>query len=1400
MTFMLGLKQQSAIEFVTTYSWAILMISLFIAVVVVLAMSKTSTNYLASTCTIQPSLPCSGTIFTYNSVNPLRFTMLFTNNLGVTMYFPLNDFNLTTTNVGNAGITYNIGNCTPSIATAGTQVICRAAVAGSLKPAVGSQTSAVFTISYQLCSGNSQSKCQSTVYKSTGSSLQTLSPSTINLYTITFQTVPSTASISLNGAVYVNNAVSYFVSQSYNAFAMPPPGYQFISWSATGASTLSSTSLQSTVLTLNANTVLTATYNSVASTTSSTTTTTIVAGGGLGTPSISPSASYSYDFGQSIPFSTVTSGGTPPYTYNWIIVNSVTGTLITSQLYTSCSLTTNAFNWAFASAYAGNTIQANVVVTDSASHIISSAESGTETLNPALSMLTFGAFNTLGYVTISDNTPLDPTQTITVSGWFNVDDMANRWESLIGKGSNAQYQFGQVPLSSELYTSVVTTSGQQWGGDITVPLGTWVHIVMTYSTTTGNLITYYNGAWHDTVAWSGTLTTTGGTMYIGTSGFDGGISNIQIYNTALSPAQIASLYAEGMGGAPIPSAGVVGWWPLNGNANDYSGYGDNGAATSVMYESVLPTNAIIDAGQYQLFQSAWTGGSSSYSANYVISNSVTGAVMASQLYTGITGTTNTFLYKMPAAWVGNSIQANVIVTDGTTTANSIQTGTGILSTPLAMLTVGQFNGAGYISVANNNNLQNTFSAGSFTALGWGNFRNSSVQNGAEIVEKYYPGFLLRGGLGWTQFWLANSVTSNEVSEGGLPALDSWFQIAAVVNSVSSNMILYYNGQYASSAFDNMGNVADSGALDIGYACCSSTNFNGLISDVQVYNTALTSAQIANIYAEGLGGAPATTANLVGWWPLNGNANDYSGQGNNGAVSGVNFVSASATNAPNADAGQYELFQTEWTGGSSAYSVNYIISNSVTGAVMASQLLTGVTGTSSSLLYQIPATWAGNTIQANAIVNDSATATMIVNSVNTAAITVNTMLGTPTLTASNTPIVGPGSYEVFTATIPGGSTGTPPYTYNYIITNTVSGTVVGNQIYTGVSGTSNTFTWLVPAALNGNTIQANVIVNDSASFAATANSVETAAITVYTAPTGPYLYCVAGYYGGGINNVYYAPISSTGAGPFWQSTTNYPITDYWHNCQSYKGYIYCVAGSGGSSQNVYYAPISSTGVGTWSSTATYPLVDYSQGCTITNSVIVCVGGSSGIKNVYYAPVSSTGLGTWSSTTNYKVTVSAFSCVSAFNTIYCVGGANNGAATVYWSPVSSTGVGTWSKSTSYPMSIQSEACVAYSNNIYCVAGYSSSYVNNVYWAPLSSTGVGTWSSTTGYPIAMYKQSCAVYSNTIYGNTIYCVTGNTGSSVQNVYYAPISSTGVGTWSSVVSYPLAEDNGGGQCVATNP
>ncbi|WP_088820199.1 LamG-like jellyroll fold domain-containing protein [Candidatus Mancarchaeum acidiphilum] len=67
--------------------------------------------------------------------------------------------------------------------------------------------------------------------------------------------------------------------------------------------------------------------------------------------------------------------------------------------------------------------------------------------------------------------------------------------------------------------------------------------------------------------------------------FPGMIANLQIYNKSLSSNQISALYDEGIGGDPIDLTHLVAWYPLNGNAQDYSGNNYNGKAFNVSYSS-----------------------------------------------------------------------------------------------------------------------------------------------------------------------------------------------------------------------------------------------------------------------------------------------------------------------------------------------------------------------------------------------------------------------------------------------------------------------------------------------------------------------------------------------------------------------------------------------------------------------------------------------------------------------------------------------------------------------------------------------------------------------------------------------------------------------------------------------
>jgi len=125
--------------------------------------------------------------------------------------------------------------------------------------------------------------------------------------------------------------------------------------------------------------------------------------------------------------------------------------------------------------------------------------------------------------------------------------------------------------------------------------------------------------------------------------------------------------------------------------------------------------------------------------------------------------------------------------------------------------------------------------------------------------------------------------------------NTWYFVAWVYNITNNYKYIYlYGGGY--SGLDSSGASANSFQLQSGTTCigsemtCSGAWFNGTIANVQIYNTSLSANDVQALYLEGIGGAPIRLQNLVGWWPLNGNANDYSGNGNNGQASNVNFVS------------------------------------------------------------------------------------------------------------------------------------------------------------------------------------------------------------------------------------------------------------------------------------------------------------------------------------------------------------------------------------------------------------------------------------------------------------------------------------------------------------------------------
>ncbi len=196
------------------------------------------------------------------------------------------------------------------------------------------------------------------------------------------------------------------------------------------------------------------------------------------------------------------------------------------------------------------------------------------------------------YISVGNLPQIGSTTAWAVSFWMDSAAVVSYDNSLdanfVPIGNNEGPRFEQATGGS-FAVVVGNGAGQYLEGTYTTSLlpNTWYYVVVIRSG--NNLIGYLNGAQVFNTGgtyWPpGFANLTIGQGYSSSRKFDGQISNVQIYNTSLSANEISALYLEGIGGAPIDPTHIVGWWPLNGNAQDYSGNNNGGVPTNVAYTS-----------------------------------------------------------------------------------------------------------------------------------------------------------------------------------------------------------------------------------------------------------------------------------------------------------------------------------------------------------------------------------------------------------------------------------------------------------------------------------------------------------------------------------------------------------------------------------------------------------------------------------------------------------------------------------------------------------------------------------------------------------------------------------------------------------------------------------------------
>jgi hypothetical protein len=269
--------------------------------------------------------------------------------------------------------------------------------------------------------------------------------------------------------------------------------------------------------------------------------------------------------------------------------------------------------------------------------------------------------------------------------------------------------------------------------------------------------------------------------------------------------------------AYVPTDGLVGWWPFNGNANDESGNGNDGVVNG---QVSLSTDRSGNSNSAYSFP----GNSSSYiDCGNNPSLQISGEISL-------------------CAWIymdGGNIVPRILSFEGNGNA-----GYGLMSAtssndPRILWSVyydGSGNGGGFCCSENTG-------VGPIACLEWHYLVYTHDLDG---VDKYYIDGELNGTRQGTTTQVGNYVNSLNIGRKSLSAYDAW---------------------------------------------------GGLLDDIAIYNRALSQEEITALFTGEPVSPPAACTplpanlqeGLVGYWPFCGNANDESGNGNDGTVNGATLT-------------------------------------------------------------------------------------------------------------------------------------------------------------------------------------------------------------------------------------------------------------------------------------------------------------------------------------------------------------------------------------------------------------------------------------------------------------------------------------------------------------------------------
>ncbi len=780
------------------------------------------------------------------------------------------------------------------------------------------------------------------------------------------------------------------------------------------------------------------------------------------------------DVGQYETFTATASNGNGPYTYNWLVVNSISNAIVKNYMFTN-ALSTNTLTFPLTSVDVSNSPEKmSVTVTDATPNTYNSIYSGAYVVDPAISITSAWSSNNIAdqsqYETITGSWT-GGTSPYTANFYITNTINGNVISGVVSAATSPATFTFQVPQTNNALGApqikFTVTDGVSGSASTTNTFG--VNSLMSSLSTSGGTID--NGqSYTIPVSWTGGTPNFAVTLFSGSSSTCS--SDTTVANTASGVSDQSTTFVVSPSSSTYYCIGVNDSASVANTANQVTAV-QIVVNPAISITSAWSSNNIADQSQYETITGSWTGGTSPYTANFYITNTINGNVISGVVSAATSPATFTFQVPQTNNALG-APQIKFTVTDGVSGSASTTNTFGVNSLMSSLSTSGGTidNGQSYTIPVSWTGGTPNFAVTLFSGSSSTCSSDTTVANTASGVSDQSTTF----------------VVSPSSSTYYCIGVNDSASVANTANQVTAVQIVVNPAISITSAWSS-NNIADQSQYET-----ITGSWTGGTSPYTA-NFYITNTINGNVIANSLmiTTSPATftfrvpqTNNALGAPQIKFTVTDgVSGSASTTNTFGVNsLMSSLSTSGGTIDNGQSYTIPVSWTGGTPNFAVTLFSGSSSTCSsdTTVANTASGISGHSTTFV----ASPTSSTYYCIGM-KDSATTAMSANQFFAVQIVVNAApsISQPTPTSAKVDV---GQTQTITATITGG---TPSYIGNAIITNT--GSITNTITMPNQTGTSLSSTWTTASNEIG-TETGNFVMSDSVSTSF--NSIPSTSWTMY----------------------------------------------------------------------------------------------------------------------------------------------------------------------------------------------------------------------------------------------------------------------------------------------------------------